>query len=109
LLPELNYGRSAVEVNPMEDYPTHEELLRGYESKPVTHCHEIDALEGVEPGDAFIVPDEDGDALLKGDTYELMRLHDGVRVLVSDAASAESAARLLRKVADWVEEGALDW
>jgi hypothetical protein len=85
--------------------PTKEELLEKYASRPVTHYQQFDAFLGVEPGDPVVVPDEDGDALMGGQTYELMRWTNGPRVLVPDVYEPADIARALRKIADWVEEG----
>jgi hypothetical protein len=86
------------------DFPTREDLLEKYERKPVTHYRQFDAFVGQEPGDYLVVPDEDGDALFVGHTYELMAFDQGVRVLVSDAVSLEAAERALSKIIAWIKE-----
>src|SRR5215204_395151 len=91
---------------------TKAELLKEYERKPVTSYVQLDAFVGQEyhgpDDDSMDAPDADGDDLWCSKTEELMRFDDGVRVLVAERATAEDAARTLRKMADWVEDGALD-
>ena len=78
---------------------TKAELLAHYAQKfPNTFC-QIDAFEWT-PGEHLA--DEDGDAMFKGFTDELMN-GAAVRVLIPEGFSAQAAARLLRKITRWIE------
>ena len=83
--------------------PKRSELLAKYVDKPVTRYTQFDGFIDAE-ADSFVHPDEDGDALFSGTTYELMGFDYGVRVLIPDNISAVAAARALTKIAEWVEE-----
>jgi len=53
--------------------------------------------------DSIVHPDEDGDALFAGTTYELMTGSVGVRVLMPERTTTLEAVRVLRKIANWIE------
>jgi hypothetical protein len=82
--------------------PKRSELIAKYADRPVNHYYQFDGFVHA-PHDDILRPDEDGDALFAGETYELMAYNFGVRVLIPDSISPRDAARTLTKVADWVE------
>ncbi len=83
------------------------ELIAKYTDKPVTRYTQFDGFIDAKE-DCVMHPDEDGDVLMAGVTYELMRFDDGVRVLIPDGIEPAAAARSLAKIADWVERSLAD-
>ncbi len=66
---------------------------------------ELHGFTDVEPGDPFVVPDEDGDCLFSQETYELR--HNGsyiaTRVLIHADTNLKTAIRLLKKHLEGLE------
>ncbi len=79
------------------------ELLADAKTRPVRHLLQIDAYQHVTPSDdPTLVADEDGDCLQVIERLELRRF-DGVRVQVPIGHDRSDAARVLRKIAAWLE------
>jgi hypothetical protein len=80
-------------------------LLRHYHNRPVTEYAQFDAQH--QPGgDGLAVDDEDGDIVYATTSAELWHGYP-VRVHIKRGVDTETAARLLRKIAAWIENGAL--
>ena len=80
--------------------PTRDELLAQYARREPVAFVQIDGFAGVPPQDDVMRPDEDGDAVMLGETFELMSGAYAVRVLVTRGTDATTARRLLRKILD---------
>lgn len=79
-------------------------LLNHYAQREPTHFAQIDGFYvGIECDDDDMRPDDDGDCIMGGATYELMRGAE-VRVLVKYGTSATQAIRLLKKITAWLEQ-----
>lgn len=87
--------------------PKRSELIAKYTDKPVTRYTQFDGFIDAKE-DSVMHPDEDGDQVMAGTTYELMRFDDGVRVLIPDGIEPAAAARSLAKIADFVERDLAD-
>ena len=89
----------------MSDLTRKKELLDHYAARQPRRFMQFDGV-CVDPADrdGVVVPDEDGHSLLGGATWELMHGAD-VRVLVPNdgTVTPADAARLLRKIAEWIE------
>jgi hypothetical protein len=84
--------------------PSREECLAGYAAhdRPTA----FQQYDGLVPRDRVAVDlqhDVDGDAITVGRAYELMQPAD-VRVLIPERTTGEAAGRLLRKIADCVDD-----
>lgn len=64
---------------------------------------QMDGWRDRDPGD-IISPDKDGDSVCSSRTWELRRSPPelAVRVFIASGTDAETAARLLNKIRDWV-------
>jgi len=75
-------------------------LAKYAERKPQKYL-QIDGHHLPDGGDDIMRPDEDGDCINSGSTWELMA-HNDVRVLIGTGVDAQVAVRQLRKIIDWI-------
>lgn len=84
-----------------------DELLKHYSERDPKHFIQIDAYCAghFEPEPDYIMaPDAAGDCLTSQETFELMHGAGGARVLIDPLIPPGDIARLLRKVASWIDE-----
>ena len=101
---ELMYVRSKIleDLVPRETpKPDKQSLLDVYERHTVLRCIEFKG-DYVGYGDEILIPDEDGDVVMRRDTWELRSTDDSVpvRVIVNDRAQCTDVVRLMPKLAD---------
>jgi hypothetical protein len=82
-------------------------LLLKAAPKPIRKFLQLDGFDDMW-GDNVTKPDKDGDVLFGGETYELNRSGNPVRVLVHEGTPKATVLRLLTKIGDWVERDALN-
>ncbi len=90
--------------------PTKEQLLERYAApqRVVRRFYQYDGFLLPDGGDDILIPDDDGDVLSAGVTFELNASEQPVRVWVHESTAPADAVRLLRKVAAWIERCAPD-
>lgn len=82
------------------------QLLEHYCQREPKQFIQFDGFAG-HPEDSVMRHDDDGHTLWKSVTYELM--HGAtVRVLVDPGTDAQTAATLMRKLANWIEQDPSD-
>lgn len=84
------------------------ELLEHYAGKDPTAFYQFDGFAGVH-GDDVLRPDDDGDSIMGGGTYELMTGAYAVRVLVTRGTPEAVAVRLLKKIRKSIKRNPLVW
>lgn len=77
--------------------PTRDELLAHYARREPVAFMQFDGFSGV-PLEDVTTPDQEGDAVMAGETFELMSGAYAVRVLISRGTDAPTAERLLTKI-----------
>jgi hypothetical protein len=93
----------------MKKKRTKGELLEHYAEREPTAFYQFDGWHlGVGHGDDVMHPDEEGDCLASGTTYELMHGAD-VRVLVKRGMAPEIAAQLLEKLTSWIRRDGFEF
>jgi hypothetical protein len=78
-------------------------LLLKYACREPRRFIQHDAFFPPDDSDDLVRPDEDGDCILSGRTTELMGSPFSVRVLVEPQADPGMVARMLRKIAGYIE------
>ncbi|MGD9619819.1 MAG: hypothetical protein AB7G47_04640 [Mycolicibacterium sp.] len=79
-------------------------ILRGDDDKPIRDFLQLDGWANREPGDAVMVPDDDGDVLMGGFRQEPQRSGTTVRIWVAEGAERDDVVRIIHKQLAWYEE-----
>lgn len=77
-------------------------LIEAASSKPIRKFIQYDVFQHVTPGDPIVDPDQDGDCLMEGKTYEL-RNTGILRVYVPAGSDPVDIIRGLNKVITWIK------
>jgi len=77
------------------------ELLEHYSYRDPFGFIQLDCFTNT-PGDDVMTPDEDGDCLMSGATFDLMTGNTAVRVLIRPDVDKQTLARALSKMVTWV-------
>ena len=86
--------------------PTKKEVMEHYaEVEKPTEYIQIDGWSKVEPGDPHIHPDEDGDCIIRGTSFELWRGGYTVRVHIRKGGSSAEAIKVLTKMIKSLRKG----
>ncbi len=80
-------------------------LLEHYAFKDVFHYTQYDGWANFPPGDCVMHPDDDGDVVMETGAWELRSGMVPVRIQILDGTPPEDAARILRKMIDWIGSG----
>jgi hypothetical protein len=72
--------------------------------RPLRDFIQVDGWANVEPGDPIMVPDTDGDVLMRGYVREPQRSGTTVRILVAADAERGDVLRVIRKQLEWLED-----
>ena len=78
--------------------PTKKKLLKHYATKEPRLFIQYDVFTGLSGNDSFVHPDQDRQAIMYGETYELMSGNTDVRVLLEPEVSKVDAVLALLKV-----------
>jgi hypothetical protein len=74
------------------------QLLKEAERKKSRFFHQVDGFVANMLADSLIHPDEDGDLIVTGNTWELINSDNEVRVLFHQDGKPEDVIRLLEKI-----------
>ena len=110
---QADVGRGPASVRPddqgaADSAPKAIELLLKCLRKPVRRFYQVDG-DHLDGPDGLIQPDEDGDAIMSGWSWELRNTGLPIRIMIHDGASKRDVLRLLMKVGIRIENGSLTW
>jgi hypothetical protein len=93
----------------LQELSTTEAADKAAKAKVLAHYAEVDRPQTYKQFDAWqnTSGDDDGDYLTATRTTELWRGNYALRVHIADGTSVDEAARLLKKIRRWIENGAL--
>ena len=84
--------------------PRRDDLIAQYGTQDIRHLIQVDVHLNAAANDPRLQADEDGDALVSSDTFEL-RNFAGVRIEWPAGAGMSTVVRALRKALSAIEDG----